>query len=209
MKKLALMVIAHRSTSDEIGDLRRAFQKYDRDKTGIVTLQEFKSSLADYGYSDIELERMFMGCDIDGTGQIRYTEFLAATIESHGAIHEEKIAEAFDRLDADDSGFISTKNLREILGKDFPLKDINFIIDEADITGDGRISYEEFLCLFDKQEEERRVDALRLVTSRRIKNSVVSLPATAGHSATSTPINLSERSYVSECDGSDGGAVTF
>mmetsp|Transcript_6011 Transcript_6011/g.12591 ORF Transcript_6011/g.12591 Transcript_6011/m.12591 type:complete len:729 (-) Transcript_6011:177-2363(-) len=209
LKKLALMVIAHRSTSDEIGFLRRAFEKYDRERTGIVTLQEFKSCLADYGYSDIDLEKMFMGCDIDGTGQIRYTEFLAATIEAHGAIHEEKIAEAFDRLDADDSGFISTKNLREILGKDFPLQDIDFIVDEADITGDGRISYEEFLCLFDKQEEERRVEALRLVSARRTRNSVVSLPATAGYSSPSTPINLSERSYVSECDGGGGAPVTF
>lgn len=85
------MVIAHRSTSEEIGFLRRAFQKYDVHKTGIVTLHEFKGCLGDYGYNDDELERMFMGCDIDGTGKIRYTEFLAATIEAHGAINEEKV----------------------------------------------------------------------------------------------------------------------
>lgn len=37
--------------------------------------------------------------DIDGTGKIRYTEFLAATIEARGAISEQRLAEAFDRLD--------------------------------------------------------------------------------------------------------------
>lgn len=42
--------------------------------------------------------------DIDGSGRIRYTEFLAATMELHGAIREELLAEAFDRLDSDDSG---------------------------------------------------------------------------------------------------------
>lgn len=118
-----------------------------------------------------------------------------------------QIAEAFDRLDADDSGFISTKNLREILGKEFPIEDIDHTIDEADLNGDGRISYEEFLCLFDKQEEERRVDALRLVTARRIRNSVTSLPAIdADRSSPSTPTNLSERAF--EENGDDGG-LTF
>ena len=130
------MVIAHRSTADEIGFLRRAFKMYDVQKTGVVTMEEFKECLGPYGYSNDKLEEMFEGCDIDGTGKIRYTEFLAATIEAHGAINEEKIAEAFDRLDADDSGFISTKNLREILGKDIPMADIDAIIDEADLTGD-------------------------------------------------------------------------
>ena len=215
LKKLALMIIAHRSTSEEIGFLRRAFDKYDVEKTGVVTLQEFKACLQPYGYNDDELERMFLGCDIDGTGKIRYSEFLAATIEAHGAINEEKIAEAFDRLDCDDSGFISTKNLVEILGKEFPVKDIDNIIEEADITGDGRISYEEFLNLFDIQQEEQRVGALKLVTQRRIRNSVLSLPAmhngaAEDSSSPATPTNLSERSFVSDDPHHDEqGALVF
>ena len=47
--------------------------------------------------------------DIDGTGSINYTEFLASTIEVHGPINEERLAEAFDHLDSDDSGYISTE----------------------------------------------------------------------------------------------------
>jgi hypothetical protein len=35
----------------------------------------------------------------DGSGVIRYTEFLAATIEARGAISKQKLAEAFDSLD--------------------------------------------------------------------------------------------------------------
>lgn len=47
----------------------------------------------DYEYSDDELERMFKAMDLDGTGVVHYTEFLAATIESHGSISEEQVAE--------------------------------------------------------------------------------------------------------------------
>jgi calcium-dependent protein kinase len=56
-------------------------------------LEEFKSVLDDYEYSDDELERMFKAMDLDGSGVVHYTEFLAATIESHGSISEEQVAE--------------------------------------------------------------------------------------------------------------------
>jgi hypothetical protein len=82
-----------------------------------------------------------------------YTEFLAATIEAHGHIEEARIAEAFDRLDSDDSGFISRKNLREVLGKDCTAVQIDAIMKSADVNGDGRISYAEFLAAFRKETE--------------------------------------------------------
>ena len=41
--------------------------------------------------------------DVNQNGHIMYTEFLAATLEAQGRIEEERIAEAFDRLDSDDS----------------------------------------------------------------------------------------------------------
>lgn len=100
---------------------------------------------------------------MDGTGKIRYTEFLAATIEARGAISEERLAEAFDRLDSDDSGKISAENLAEILGKDFPREEIEEIIAEADLTKDNTISYAEFLALWEDKHELERVEQLRLL----------------------------------------------
>lgn len=98
LKKLALMVIAHKSTSEEIGFLRKLFTKYDRLKNGVITFPEFRDALVEYNYSEEELEIMFRGIDVDGTGEVEYSEFLAATIEAHGAIDEERLAEAFDRI---------------------------------------------------------------------------------------------------------------
>ena len=88
---------------------------------------------------------------MDGTGRIRYTEFIAATIEAHGLIGEERLAEAFDRLDGDDSGFISAENITEILGDDISQEEIDEIIAEADLTKDNKVSYVEFLALWDKR----------------------------------------------------------
>jgi Ca2+-binding EF-hand superfamily protein len=156
LKKLALMVIAHKSTSEEIGILRKVFERYDTARNGSISLDEFKVALESYGYTDEEVERMFDGLDLDRTGEVKYCEFLAATIEAQGAISEERLAEAFDRLDSDDSGFISKENLREFLGDDLPQDEIDEIIREVDVNNDNKISYPEFLALWEDKNEEKR-----------------------------------------------------
>ena len=71
------------------------------------------------------------------------------------AISEERLAEAFDRIDADDSGYISAENLKALLGNDFPKEEIDAIIKEADLTKDGKISYSEFLALWEDKNETK------------------------------------------------------
>ncbi|KAL7568560.1 hypothetical protein ACA910_002672 [Epithemia clementina (nom. ined.)] len=163
LKKIALMICAHKSTTTEIGILRKVFQGYDTERNGILSYDEFKSALKDAGYSEEEYRTMFDAVDLDGTGKIRYTEFLAATIEAQGAISEERLAEAFDRIDSDDSGYISKENLRSLLGDEFPQSEIDAIIDEADLTRDGKISYSEFLALWEVQNEDQRLRSLEVV----------------------------------------------
>ena len=89
---------------------------------------------------------------MDGSEKIQYTEFLAATIEASGTINEVKLAEAFDRLDSDDSGFISVENLIEILGDTFTKEDVEAIIKEVTVTN-GQISYAEFLSLWESTKD--------------------------------------------------------
>jgi len=55
-----------------------------------------------------------------------------------GCIEEERIAEAFDRLDSDDSGFISPENLCGILGEGYSETDIQALIADADADKDGQ-----------------------------------------------------------------------
>eukprot|EP00560_Eucampia_antarctica_P008499 CAMPEP_0197826320 /NCGR_PEP_ID=MMETSP1437-20131217/3295_1 /TAXON_ID=49252 ORGANISM="Eucampia antarctica, Strain CCMP1452" /NCGR_SAMPLE_ID=MMETSP1437 /ASSEMBLY_ACC=CAM_ASM_001096 /LENGTH=330 /DNA_ID=CAMNT_0043426709 /DNA_START=421 /DNA_END=1413 /DNA_ORIENTATION=- len=188
LKKLALMVIAHKSTSEEIGLLRKAFSKYDTTGDGTITFPEFKESLAEYAYKEEELEIMFSGADIDGTGRLSYTEFLAATIEATGYITEERLAEAFDRLDADDSGYITIQNLREILGDEIPAKVLDEIMDESDVTHDHRISYDEFLMLFDEHLEEKRYSALQTMVNRKLTRSTYQSPSVSTLLETSSSI---------------------
>jgi Ca2+-binding EF-hand superfamily protein len=66
-------------------------------------------------------------------------QFLAATIEAQGYIAEDRIAEAFDRIDSDDSGYITTENLREFLGNDCTPEQMEDIIRSADTSKDGKM----------------------------------------------------------------------
>jgi len=117
--------------------------------------------------------------DLDRTGWIRYTEFLAATIEAQGAISEERLAEAFDRFDTDDSGYISVDDLVEILGKDFPRHEIRDIIGDA-VDPHGRvhrdrskISYSAFLKLWERNEKkEMQASKLRMLGSQASLSSL-------------------------------------
>ena len=106
LRKLALMVIAHQSRTEEIGILRKIFQAYDTNKNGNLDYASFKAALHDAGFEDEDYRAIFNAVDVDGSGVIRYTEFLAATMEAAGWISEERLAEAFDRLDHDDTGYV-------------------------------------------------------------------------------------------------------
>jgi calcium-dependent protein kinase len=59
LKKIAAVVVAHKSSSAEILDMRRAFDKYDKAKDGVISMEEFKLALAEFNYSDEELNDIF------------------------------------------------------------------------------------------------------------------------------------------------------
>jgi len=88
-----------------------------------------------------------LAVDMNGSGKISWTEFLAATIETKGHIGEEEFADAFERLDYDRNGYIGVSDVRQIVGRDLPQSIIDQIIDESDITRDHKIWKEEFLAL--------------------------------------------------------------
>lgn len=141
---------------------------------------------------------------MDGTGVIEYSEFLAATIEAHGGISEERLAEAFDRIDCDDSGYITVDNLADMLGTDVPKEYLESIIDEADIVRDHRISYEEFLALWDEGEDVKREQTLEDVKRRRLLHNPDSV--VSGVSSTN-PSSYSLSEHGSEISTNDSDSV--
>lgn len=59
LKKIALQVIATRSSSDEIFELRQLFREYDKSCDGSLSYSDFKDCLSQLNFTDAELKAMF------------------------------------------------------------------------------------------------------------------------------------------------------
>lgn len=152
LKRLANLIIAHRSSNESLVELRKAFDAMDTNNEGTINFWEFRTALKQSNYSDQQLKEIFQNMDITETGVINYTEFLAATLESTGDIDEALIRQAFQKLDSDKSGYISRDNMCSILGSKCTVQNCqditNDIMNHVDTDGDGKISFDEFLTLF-------------------------------------------------------------
>ena len=65
---------------------------------------------------------------------------------------EEELIEAFKVFDRDGNGFISAAELRHVmtnLGEKLTDEEVDEMIREADVDGDGQINYEEFVKILD------------------------------------------------------------
>jgi len=100
-------------------------------------------------------------------------------------------------LDSDDSGYISAENLAEMLGDEFPNKEIDEIIKEADLTKDHRISYPEFLALWESHSEDKRNHLYK-----DIQPSLTSISSLGGDTD-SEDFQLSYRSVKSDMEEED------
>ena len=57
LQKMALMVVAHKSSSEEIGILRKLFKKYD--SRGSILLEQFSEFMSGSGSSEEELRSIY------------------------------------------------------------------------------------------------------------------------------------------------------
>lgn len=91
----------------------------------------------------------FLQIDADGNGTVDFPEFLTMMARKmKDTDSEEEILEAFKVFDKDGNGFISAAELRHImtnLGEKLTDEEVDEMIREADIDGDGQINYEEFV----------------------------------------------------------------
>ena len=146
LRKAALMVVAHNQTFEQIKDLRDAFVALDKDNSGTISLDELRLVMERNGVTDKDrIEELFRNLDQGRDGEIRYLEFLAATVETRCVVDAAHLSRAFDHLDTDKSGYITVANLRQLLGKGFTQKEVEDIIQECDLEGVKKVSRKEFL----------------------------------------------------------------
>lgn len=168
LKQTVLITMANTMDRNEVGDLQNLFLLLDSEQTGTISMRELKEAFVRLGLpssDDRELHKIFSVIDHDGTGQIHYAEFLAALAESHGLVTTDRLADAFDRIDANGKGYISHDDLKAILGENYKEEVVSKMIEEGDFKKNGQVDYDELLQLmYGEDDSELEIGEEKVVT---------------------------------------------
>ena len=153
-KKAVMIFIASRLKNEECNEIREIFNKINECRSGTISFDEFKNFLINEqdieiigGETDYEIKEHFLNIDLDQNKKIDYTEFIAANMDKKVYLKKEKLKEAFEAFDLDQSGFINKSEVANILKMDSLLdgeKLAAMIIKENDYNNDGKINFDEF-----------------------------------------------------------------
>ncbi|GMI63313.1 calcium-dependent protein kinase 20 [Hibiscus trionum] len=150
LKKIAIRVIADNLSEEEIAGLKEMFKMIDADNSGHITLEELKIGLEKVGSNlkDSEINGLMQAADIDNSGTIDYSEFIAAMLHLNKIQKEDHLFAAFNYFDKDGSGYITPDELEQAC-EQFGLQDVHLedVIREVDQDNDGRIDYSEFVAM--------------------------------------------------------------
>ena len=80
MGQMAMSNVALNVSPDQIKELKELFLSLDNDGSGTLSFEELKEGLKDREDS-FSLIEMLKKADTDGSGEVDYTEFIAATID--------------------------------------------------------------------------------------------------------------------------------
>ncbi|KAF9337507.1 calmodulin-like 3 [Podila minutissima] len=137
-------------------EFKEAFALFDPTNSGVIQPQAFAEFLATLG--DEELTRKVK----IPTQPLDYKAFVAIMSKNHRGAEtsDDAYGRLFQSINKDGSGNVSSAELRAALihfgNNSLSEADVDEIVHEADVSGDGRITLEEFLKIMQKSEKKLR-----------------------------------------------------
>ena len=136
---------------EQISEFKFAFFLFDKDGDGYISTDEVGTVMRSLGQNPTkaELNELIADVDQDDYGRVDFAEFLimmARKMQDRDS--EEDIKEAFRVFDKEGNGFITASELRHVLsnlGETLTEKQVEEILADADVDGDGQINYDELV----------------------------------------------------------------
>eukprot|EP00612_Vaucheria_litorea_P002478 CAMPEP_0171459286 /NCGR_PEP_ID=MMETSP0945-20130129/4630_1 /TAXON_ID=109269 /ORGANISM="Vaucheria litorea, Strain CCMP2940" /LENGTH=149 /DNA_ID=CAMNT_0011985273 /DNA_START=27 /DNA_END=476 /DNA_ORIENTATION=- len=143
--------MAEALTEEQIAECRDAFSIFDKDGNGTISTSEIAQVMRSMNQnpSEEEIQQMISEVDSDGSGNIDFDEFLrmmAKSMNEERNADEEMLA-AFQVFDRDGNGLISIDELKQVmieLDQQLTNTQLEELVKQADVNGDGQINYLEF-----------------------------------------------------------------
>jgi calcium-dependent protein kinase len=142
MQRLCMAMVAWALTTEQCAAVQEDFLALDHDHDGTISLMELKK-LATGQMSAHMLQQI---ADALAGSEIRYSDFLAAIALSR-QIHltDDLLRGTFEKFDIEGSGYITSLDLRRIIGSTFEGTEVEALIYEADDDKDGKLDVQEFI----------------------------------------------------------------
>ncbi|KAJ7331639.1 Calmodulin-2 [Desmophyllum pertusum] len=143
--------MADKFTEEQVAEFKEAFQIFDKDSGGTISIKELKQVFEALGQhpTEEEVQSMISGVDEDGSGEIDFDEFLTLmAAKQSNMTMEDELRGAFNIFDIDGSGFISSDELKQVLenlGESLTDEEVGEMMKEADLDSDGQVSFDEFV----------------------------------------------------------------
>jgi len=152
LRRACMSVMAWSATNRHHAQVREHFLALDRNHDGKVSLHELKEAFAKDGCgSDEEINRTFDMLAQDHL-DIHYSDFLAAMLGSHVEVEDDLLHATFRKFDknglgslhGDSSPGLDAEDLMNILGANFDGADMDMLVYQGDLNGDGKLDFDEF-----------------------------------------------------------------
>ena len=131
-------------------ELQAAFDFFDVNKTGKITLAALKNRLGAFYKNVPTREYKFL---MNNQAELTIDD-LRSLLEHNEITNFDPVAEAFKVYDPEDTGFIDTGTLRSIFEKlgfgQISDDDVQILVETADCDGDGKISLDDFRKMIDQ-----------------------------------------------------------
>ncbi|KAH3889129.1 centrin-2-like [Dreissena polymorpha] len=140
-------------TLDEIIDLKKLFDLYDVAGAGYIRRKDVHklSSILGFRFSKQYFNESLDTLVKDPAGKVTFVTFLDFIIkEQQGNDPFEEVQQCFRILDADDKGYVTFEDIRRAADSTkcgLSERQIHEMLDEADTSGDGKISLDEFTII--------------------------------------------------------------
>jgi len=168
-RRACMSMMAWTLSNEERAEVRKAFIEIDKDKSGTITMYELKRILAErVSITDSQVLQIFNALDSNNKEEVNYSDFLAAMMASRIAMHDDVVVAAFKRFDVDKSGYITVGDLLQVMGSTMGKAEAKQLVEEADISADGRISLDEFVAYVQSSEGDAQMTALEKLVDGEI-----------------------------------------
>lgn len=119
LKRAAMNILVKMATEDEVAELTKVFKRIDTDNSGYISVKELMDVInkQHMNMTEADASKMIKESDYAGSGQINYSEFIAATIDVKKFLNDSKLRSVFSLFDTDHSGQITVANLHAAFQK--------------------------------------------------------------------------------------------